>query len=129
MYTCAASDFVILISFLLVKLPPAHLSSASYAYATGATRHNLSSRPSFLLVQGAIAVGGHIFNNFPSVFLCPLYTSSLYIESLKRVEELTGKKVEFVELDLLDEPGLKKLFADHDFGAVIHFAGLKVCFG
>ena len=42
---------------------------------------------------------------------------------------MTGKKVEFVELDLLDEPGLKKLFADHDFGAVIHFAGLKVCFG
>lgn len=62
-------------------------------------------------------------------FFAPLYTSSLYIESLKRVEELTGKKVEFVELDLLDEPGLKKLFADHDFGAVIHFAGLKVCFG
>ena len=42
------------------------------------------------------------------------------------MKELTGKEVKFVKLDLLDEAGLKKLFAEHDFGAVIHFAGLKV---
>jgi len=46
-------------------------------------------------------------------------------EALRRVEELTGKKVTFVKLDLLDAEGLNKLFADTKFDAVIHFAGLK----
>ncbi len=48
-------------------------------------------------------------------------------ESLNRVEELTGKKVGFFKVDLLDEAGLKKVFAgaDEKFDAVIHFAGKK----
>lgn len=59
-----------------------------------------------------------------SLLWCCFY--QIFAESLKRVKELTGKDVEFIKLDLLDEAGLKKLFAEHDFGAVIHFAGLKV---
>ncbi|XP_027697135.1 UDP-glucose 4-epimerase isoform X2 [Vombatus ursinus] len=46
-------------------------------------------------------------------------------ESLKRVEELTGKKVEFEEMDILDQAALQGLFKKHSFVAVIHFAGLK----
>ncbi|XP_007491356.1 UDP-glucose 4-epimerase [Monodelphis domestica] len=46
-------------------------------------------------------------------------------ESLKRVEELTGRKVEFEEMDILDKAALQGLFKKHSFMAVIHFAGLK----
>jgi len=46
-------------------------------------------------------------------------------ESLRRVEKLTGKSISFVKGDLLDEGVLARLFASHDFHAVIHFAGLK----
>ena len=46
-------------------------------------------------------------------------------ESLRRVERITGKAVPFVELDLRDEDGLRQVFRDYAFDAVIHFAGLK----
>lgn len=46
-------------------------------------------------------------------------------ESLRRVEELTGKSVIFYKVDLLDEDGLDGIFGEHDIDAVIHFAGLK----
>ena len=45
--------------------------------------------------------------------------------SLLRVEELTGKKIPFHKVDLLDTQSLNKLFTDYDFDGVIHFAGLK----
>ncbi len=46
-------------------------------------------------------------------------------ESLKRVEELTGKSIKFYEVDVLDKEGLEKVFSENDIEAVIHFAGLK----
>lgn len=46
-------------------------------------------------------------------------------ESLRRVENLSGKPVQFQKLDLLDEAGLNDLFAAEEIDAVIHFAGLK----
>lgn len=48
-------------------------------------------------------------------------------ESLNRVEELTGGKVRFFEVDLLDRDGLDKVFANclDKIDAVIHFAGKK----
>ena len=46
-------------------------------------------------------------------------------ESLNRVEEITGKKVTFYEVDLLDQPGVKKVFDNEKIDSVIHFAGLK----
>ncbi len=46
-------------------------------------------------------------------------------ESLKRVQELTGKSVKFYEGDVRDEALLKKIFAENEIGCVIHFAGLK----
>lgn len=45
--------------------------------------------------------------------------------SLTRAEGLTGRRPVFVELDVRDEPGLDRLFAESRFDAVIHFAGLK----
>uniref|UniRef100_G1RBG1 UDP-glucose 4-epimerase n=1 Tax=Nomascus leucogenys TaxID=61853 RepID=G1RBG1_NOMLE len=46
-------------------------------------------------------------------------------ESLRRVQELTGRSVEFEEMDILDQGALQRLFKKHSFMAVIHFAGLK----
>ena len=46
-------------------------------------------------------------------------------ESLNRVQELTGKSVKFYEGDVRDEALLRKIFAENEIGAVIHFAGLK----
>ncbi len=46
-------------------------------------------------------------------------------KSLQRVEQLTGKSVTFYEGDVRDEALLRKIFAEHDIGCVIHFAGLK----
>ncbi|WP_104044889.1 UDP-glucose 4-epimerase GalE [Arthrobacter sp. ZGTC412] len=46
-------------------------------------------------------------------------------ESLRRVEELTGRSVDFLQVDLLDARALDDVFAGGGFDAVIHFAGLK----
>ncbi len=45
--------------------------------------------------------------------------------SLERVQQITGKKLEFIKADLLDTPEIVSLFDTHDIDAVIHFAGLK----
>lgn len=51
--------------------------------------------------------------------------SNSSVESLKRVEKITGTKVPFYQLDLRDTTELDTIFAKYKFDAVIHFAGLK----
>ena len=46
-------------------------------------------------------------------------------KSLDRVRAITGKDLTFYEGDVRDEALLKKIFASHEIGCVIHFAGLK----
>ncbi|MBQ3181179.1 MAG: UDP-glucose 4-epimerase GalE [Clostridia bacterium] len=46
-------------------------------------------------------------------------------ESIKRVEEITGKKINFYEKDLLNKEDLRQIFKENKFDAAIHFAGLK----
>ena len=46
-------------------------------------------------------------------------------ESLRRVQEITGKSLIFHKVDLLDKPSLEAVFAQYPFETVIHFAGLK----
>ena len=46
-------------------------------------------------------------------------------EALRRMEEITGQRVEFHKVDLLDEAGLEAAFATGPVEAVVHFAGLK----
>ncbi len=45
--------------------------------------------------------------------------------SLERLEELTGKSVKFYQGDVRDEALLRRIFAENEISAVIHFAGLK----
>ena len=46
-------------------------------------------------------------------------------ESLKRVQEICGKTLEFVNGDIRDRNQLDALFSKNDISAVVHFAGLK----
>ncbi|MDO9515869.1 MAG: UDP-glucose 4-epimerase GalE [Syntrophales bacterium] len=46
-------------------------------------------------------------------------------ESLKRVQQITGKSLEFHKADLLDGGALDRVFEGTPIDAVIHFAGLK----
>lgn len=47
-------------------------------------------------------------------------------KAIQSVEKLTGKKVPFYKVDILDTTGLEKVLAAHpDISSVIHFAGLK----
>ena len=46
-------------------------------------------------------------------------------ESLRRVEKITGKTLEYYDLDLLDRTALDELFDTNVFDCVLHFAGLK----
>jgi len=46
-------------------------------------------------------------------------------ESIRRITEISGKKLRFYKVDLLDKAGLAKVFQETSVDAVIHFAGLK----
>lgn len=46
-------------------------------------------------------------------------------ESLKRVSQITGKKVKFYNADVRNAAALDKIFTDDKIDWVIHFAGLK----
>lgn len=46
-------------------------------------------------------------------------------ESLRRVEEITGKQIVLVEGDIRNRDDLETVFGSHTIDAVVHFAGLK----
>ena len=81
-----------------------------------------------LITGGAGYIGSHTCiqlqeANRDILVLDNLCNSS--VEALKRVKDITGKEVEFIEGDIRDRALLKKLFQAHEISAVIHFAGLK----
>lgn len=51
--------------------------------------------------------------------------SNSKISILDKIEQITGKRPNFYQIDLLDYPALEQLFADNHYDLVIHFAGLK----
>jgi UDP-glucose 4-epimerase len=44
---------------------------------------------------------------------------------MERLHRITGQVIPFAHIDVRDRPKLEALFAEHQFDAVIHFAGLK----
>jgi len=82
-----------------------------------------------LVTGGAGYIGSHtcvelLNKGYDVVVLDNLCNSSR--ESLRRVETITGKSMNFHETDLLDAQGLQAVFKAHGgIDAVIHFAGLK----
>jgi UDP-glucose 4-epimerase len=51
--------------------------------------------------------------------------SNSQIESLNRVEKITGRSISFIQADLRNEKALRQIFSEVPIDAVIHFAGLK----
>ena len=47
------------------------------------------------------------------------------MESIKRVQAITGKTPVFYDLDVRDEEKLSRVFEEHQIDCVMHFAGLK----
>jgi UDP-glucose 4-epimerase len=82
-----------------------------------------------ILVTGASGyIGSHtcvelLSAGYSVVALDNLCNSSL--ESLKRVEKITGRQIPFFEADVRDRAALDALLGKHRIDAVIHFAGLK----
>ncbi len=46
-------------------------------------------------------------------------------ESIRRIEKITGKTVDFYKADMRDEAAVRKIFEEQQIDAVVHFAGLK----
>ncbi len=81
-----------------------------------------------LVTGGAGYIGSHtclllIEAGFEVVVVDNLSNSSL--ESLRRVEKLTDHYIRFYKVDITDKAALQKVFDEHEFTAVVHFAGLK----
>ena len=81
-----------------------------------------------LVTGGAGYIGSHtcielLEANHKVIVLDNLSNSSE--ESLRRVQQLTGKTVTFIKGDIRNFDDLNAIFANHAIDAVIHFAGLK----
>ncbi|RUO65924.1 UDP-galactose 4-epimerase [Pseudidiomarina planktonica] len=81
-----------------------------------------------LLTGGAGYIGSHtavelIQANHEIVVIDNLSNSA--VESIRRIETITGTKVPFLEGDIRDEVFLDSVFQKYNISAVIHFAGLK----
>ena len=81
-----------------------------------------------LVTGGAGYIGSHTLIELIEAGYTPVVVDNLSNSSpqaLKRVEKITGAKIPFHKLDLRNEEELEKVFAEHKFDAIIHFAGLK----
>jgi len=82
-----------------------------------------------ILITGGVGyIGSHtcielLAEGYELVVLDNLSNSSL--ESLKRVELITGVAISFIEGDVRDKALLSRVFTKFKIDAVIHFAGLK----
>ncbi|PIS27764.1 MAG: UDP-glucose 4-epimerase GalE [Candidatus Marinimicrobia bacterium CG08_land_8_20_14_0_20_45_22] len=81
-----------------------------------------------LVTGGAGYIGSHtcleLLNNGYEIIVVDNLINSKS-ESLRRVQELTGKSLIFHQVDIIDESALETVFKRYSINAVIHFAGLK----
>jgi UDP-glucose 4-epimerase len=47
------------------------------------------------------------------------------VHAVEEVASITGRSIDFVEIDVADRPALEQVFVDHTIHGAIHFAGLK----
>jgi UDP-glucose 4-epimerase len=89
---------------------------------------NTSGKGTILVTGGAGFIGSHtcvelLEDGYGVVVIDNLVNSNA--ESLKRVERITGKRVDFYEADARDEGALARIFDQHPITGAIHFAALK----
>lgn len=81
-----------------------------------------------LVTGGAGYIGSHTLIELIEAGFKPVVYDNLSNSSpkaLERVEQIVGKTIDFIKGDILDKDLLAKTFNEHEFFAVIHFAGLK----
>ena len=81
-----------------------------------------------LITGGAGYIGSHtcvelLENGMDVVVVDNLVNSSP--KSIDRIEQITGRHVDFYENDVRDRKALDRIFEEHKIDSVIHFAGLK----
>ena len=84
--------------------------------------------PTILLTGGTGYIGSHtcvelMSAGFETVLFDNLCNSSPVV--LDRIAAITGKRPPFLEGDVRDRAALDRVFDEHAFDAVVHFAGLK----
>ncbi len=81
-----------------------------------------------LVTGGAGYIGSHtcveLLNHNHTVIIADNLCNSS-IDAIKAIEQLSGKKVVFYQIDVTDEDAVTTLFNHHQFDGVIHFAGFK----
>ncbi len=81
-----------------------------------------------LLTGGAGYIGSHtaaeLLEAGYDVVVADNYSNSSP-EGIRRVEQITGKKVKLYEADVRDAARMAEIFRENSIDAVIHFAGLK----
>lgn len=81
-----------------------------------------------LVTGGAGYIGSHTCVELLNLGMNVVIVDNLVNSNRKvvdRIQEITGKQVEFYELDVRDREGLTSIFDKHSIDCVIHFAGLK----
>lgn len=81
-----------------------------------------------LITGGAGYIGSHtcveLLNRNEDIVVVDNLSNSSH-ESLERVEKITGQKLDFYQIDLRDEAGMREIFKTHKIDSVVHFAALK----
>ena len=81
-----------------------------------------------LVTGGAGYIGSHTCVELIEAGHQPIAVDNLVnasAESLRRVAQITGKEVPFIDGDVCDEALMEKVFSENEIDCVIHFAGLK----
>ena len=81
-----------------------------------------------LVTGGCGYIGSHtvvelLESNYEVIIVDNLINSK--IETIDKIEKITGKKPKFYQVDLCEKELVKKIFEENKIDAVIHFAGLK----
>jgi len=88
----------------------------------------LDARNTILITGGTGYIGSHTVVELMAaghdVFVIDNLCNSK-ASVLDRIQRIVGQRPRFEQVDVRDRPALRKLFAAHQFTAVIHFAGLK----
>lgn len=87
----------------------------------------MAKNKKILLTGGLGFIGSHVaisLSNEYDVFIIDNLQNS-EIEQLSKIKTISGKKIEFLELDLTDRGSLNFLFKNYNFDVVVHCAGVK----
>ncbi|HDR9102816.1 TPA: UDP-glucose 4-epimerase GalE [Burkholderia vietnamiensis] len=88
----------------------------------------MSAKGTILVTGGAGYIGSHttvelLDNGYDVVIVDNLVNSK--VESVRRIERITGKTPAFHQVDVCDEAALAEVFDSHPITGTIHFAALK----